>query len=80
MKFWRPLSFCTVTGPQISEFMQTATGVLYLFFFLLGAKSKQGAERQGWIRKVICYIPTASQEQAFGTRCSLHIKTYNPLY
>lgn len=62
--------------------MQTATGVLFLnlFFFILGAKGKQGAGRQGRIRKVICYIPTPSQQQTFGTRCSVHIKTYNPFY
>lgn len=40
--------------------MQTATGVLFLnlFFFILGAKGKQGR-----IRKVICYIPTSGQQQ-----------------
>lgn len=40
--------------------MQTATGFLFLnlFFFILGAKGKQGR-----IRKVICYIPTSGQQQ-----------------
>lgn len=69
-------------GPQFLEFMQTATRFLFLNLLSLSWEQRASRELKGreGLERWSATSPLQANSQTFGTRCSLHIKTYNPLY